>query len=35
MTWPIVSHDLATGAFAVGASCPFVRLGVGAVSTQS
>src|SRR6266571_1710112 len=35
MTWPIVSHDLATKAFAVGASCPFVRSGVGAVSTQS
>ena len=44
MTWSIVAHDLATGAFAVavttcafavGASCPFVRSGVGAVSTQS
>ena len=44
MTWSIVSHDPATGAFAVavatcafavGASCPFVRTGVGAVSTQS
>jgi uncharacterized Ntn-hydrolase superfamily protein len=44
MTWSIVAHDPATGAFAVavttcafavGASCPFVRTGVGAVSTQS
>jgi uncharacterized Ntn-hydrolase superfamily protein len=44
MTWSIVAHDAATGsfavavatcAFAVGASCPFVRSGVGAVSTQS
>ena len=44
MTWSIVAHDSATGAFAVavttcafavGASCPFVRSGVGAVSTQS
>src|SRR3954447_14403304 len=44
MTWSIVAHDpktgdfavaLATKAFAVGASCPFVRAGVGAVSTQS
>ena len=44
MTWSIVAHDPATGAFAVavttcafavGASCPFVRQGVGAVSTQS
>jgi uncharacterized Ntn-hydrolase superfamily protein len=44
MTWSIVAHDSATGAFAVavttcafavGASCPFVRAGVGAVSTQS
>ena len=44
MTWSIVTHDQATGAFAVavatcafavGASCPFVRAGVGAVSTQS
>jgi uncharacterized Ntn-hydrolase superfamily protein len=44
MTWSIVIHDAATGtfavavatrAFAVGASCPFVRAGVGAVSTQS
>src|ERR1700689_832782 len=44
MTWSIIVHDSATGAFAVavatkdfavGASCPFVRAGVGAVSTQS
>lgn len=44
MTWSITAHDAATGAFAVavatrafavGASCPFVRAGVGAVSTQS
>src|ERR1700730_17648627 len=44
MTWSIVTHDpisdafavaVATKAFAVGASCPFVRSGVGAVSTQS
>ena len=44
MTWSIVVHDPATGALAVavatrslavGASCPFVRSGVGAVSTQS
>ena len=44
MTWSIVTHDAETGAFAVavatrafavGASCPFVRSGVGAVSTQS
>jgi uncharacterized Ntn-hydrolase superfamily protein len=44
LTWSIVTHDPATGAFAVavatrafavGASCPFVRAGVGAVSTQS
>jgi len=44
MTWSIVAHDpntdafavaIATKAFAVGASCPFVRAGVGAVSTQS
>ncbi|GGC42228.1 pilus assembly protein [Siccirubricoccus deserti] len=44
MTWSIVAHDSVTGAFAVavttcafavGASCPFVRAGVGAVSTQS
>ena len=44
MTWSIVAHDPASGAFAVavttcnlavGASCPFLRTGVGAVSTQS
>lgn len=44
MTWSIVARDAATGAFAVavttcnlavGASCPFLRTGVGAVSTQS
>lgn len=35
MTWSIIAHDPATGAFAVGASCPYVRSGVGAVSTQS
>ncbi len=44
MTWSIVAHDgqsgafavaVTTCAFAVGASCPFVRAGVGAVSTQS
>ncbi|QYU66558.1 DUF1028 domain-containing protein [Leptolyngbya sp. 15MV] len=44
MTWSIVAHDPATGAFAVavttcafavGASCPYVRAGVGAVSTQA
>jgi uncharacterized Ntn-hydrolase superfamily protein len=44
VTWSIVVHDpvggafavaVATRAFAVGASCPFVRAGVGAVSTQS
>lgn len=44
MTWSVVMHDADTGAFAVavatcafavGASCPFVRSGVGAVSTQS
>ncbi len=44
MTWSIVAHDKQTGAFAVavttcafavGASCPFVQQGVGAVSTQS
>ena len=44
MTWSIVVHDpdtkafavaVATKAFAVGASCPFVRSGLGAVSTQS
>ncbi|BDG72133.1 DUF1028 domain-containing protein [Roseomonas fluvialis] len=44
MTWSIVAHDPSTGAFAVavttcnlavGAACPFIRTGVGAVSTQS
>ena len=44
MTWSITAHDPETGAFAVavatcgfavGAYCPFVRSGVGAVSTQS
>jgi uncharacterized Ntn-hydrolase superfamily protein len=44
LIWSTVAHDSATGAFAVavttyafavGASCPFVRAGVGAVSTQS
>jgi uncharacterized Ntn-hydrolase superfamily protein len=44
MTWSIAAHDPVTGAFAVavatrafavGASCPFVRAGVGAVATQS
>lgn len=44
MTWSIVAYDQTVGAFAVavttcafavGASCPFVRAGVGAVSTQS
>ena len=44
MTWSIVAHEPATGAFAVavttcsfavGANCPYVRSGVGAVSTQS
>src|SRR5215213_6426200 len=44
MTWSIAAHDPDTGAFAVaiatcafgvGANCPFVRSGVGAVSTQS
>jgi uncharacterized Ntn-hydrolase superfamily protein len=44
MTWSIVAHEPRTGAFAVavttaafavGASCPFLRSGVGAVSTQS
>jgi uncharacterized Ntn-hydrolase superfamily protein len=44
MTWSIAVHDpesgafavaIATRAFAVGASCPHVRSGVGAVSTQS
>lgn len=44
MTWSILAHDPGSGAFAVavttcafavGASCPFVRSGVGAVSTQA
>lgn len=44
MTWSIVTHDAATGAFAVavatknlavGATVPHVRSGVGAVATQS
>lgn len=44
MTWSIVAFDKTSGAFAVavttrslavGANCPFVRAGVGAVSTQS
>jgi uncharacterized Ntn-hydrolase superfamily protein len=44
MTWSIVAHDPASGALAVavatrslavGATCPYVRSGVGAVSTQS
>jgi uncharacterized Ntn-hydrolase superfamily protein len=44
MTWSITAYDpktgafavaVATKAFAVGASCPFVRAGIGAVSTQS
>ena len=44
MTWSIVAHDprsgafavaVTTAAFAVGASCRFLRSGVGAVSTQS
>ena len=44
MTWSIVAHDpesgafavaIATCAFAVGAHCPYVRSGVGAVATQS
>jgi uncharacterized Ntn-hydrolase superfamily protein len=44
MTWSLCAHDPDTGAlavavatcsFAVGASCPHVRAGVGAVSTQS
>jgi uncharacterized Ntn-hydrolase superfamily protein len=44
VTWSIVARDPATGAFAVavatcafavGANCPYVRSGVGAVSTQS
>src|SRR5580698_1868888 len=44
MTWSITAYDpksgafavaVATKAFSVGASCSFVRSGVGAVSTQS
>ncbi|MBV1694292.1 MAG: DUF1028 domain-containing protein [Hyphomicrobiales bacterium] len=44
MTWSIVAHDPASGAFAVavttcafavGARCPYLRRGVGAVCTQS
>ena len=44
MSWSIVAHDprtaafaaaVSTAAFAVGASCPFLRSWVGAVSTQS
>lgn len=44
MTWSIVTHDAASGAFAVavatcnfavGASVPHVRAGVGAVASQS
>ncbi len=44
MTWSVAAHDPGTGAFAVavatcafgvGANCPFVRAGVGAVCTQS
>lgn len=44
MTWSIVAYDPKSGAFAaavttcafaVGARCPFVRSGVGAVATQS
>ena len=44
MTWSVAAHDPETGAFAVavatcafgvGANCPFVRAGVGAVCTQS
>jgi len=44
MTWSIVTHDPATGAFAVavatknfavGATVPHLRAGVGAVATQS
>ena len=44
MTWSLLCHDPRTEAFAaivatcnlaVGASCPFLRAGVGAVSTQS
>jgi uncharacterized Ntn-hydrolase superfamily protein len=44
MTWSIITHDVQTGAFAiavatknfaVGASVPHVRAGVGAVASQS
>lgn len=44
MTWSILALDVETGGFgvaiatralAVGASCPFLRAGVGAVATQS
>lgn len=44
VTWSLLAHEPETGSFAVavttcalavGASCPFVRTGVGAVSTQS
>ncbi|WP_424812046.1 DUF1028 domain-containing protein [Roseococcus sp. YIM B11640] len=44
MTWSLLAHEPETDSFgvavttcalAVGASCPFVRAGVGAVSTQS
>lgn len=44
MTWSLIVHDAQSGALAVavttcnlavGASCPFLRAGVGAVSTQS
>lgn len=44
MTWSIIAFDAPSGAFAVaiasrafaiGARCPFVRAGVGAVATQS
>ncbi|MEI6161344.1 MAG: DUF1028 domain-containing protein [Roseococcus sp.] len=44
MTWSLLAHEPESGTFAVavttcalavGASCPFLRSGVGAVSTQS
>jgi len=44
VTWSLLAHEPESGSFAVavttcalavGASCPFVRTGVGAVSTQS
>ncbi|MDB5415650.1 MAG: hypothetical protein JWR10_3985 [Rubritepida sp.] len=44
MTWSLLAHEPETGTFAVavttcalavGASCPFLRSGVGVVSTQS